>query len=203
MALAALYCTTLPLPVLLVHSLSSLFLSLVSHTGWWWMTATGLSWPVGLMLYLSRSPRCHSSFCSCVEDTACFSLCSRINFTHQSHPRPLPPALSISCSVSISSECQYSAACGKVSWLFSSLSFLVSTRPFSKCAEILTHMFSPRLIFSFNYFHSQRCFVKVPFGSCHCPFLTLSFALSCHLTVRISFPLQQYYTPSLYYYFFT
>lgn len=99
------------------------------------MTATGF-FP-GAHAVLEPFPRCYSPFCSCVEDTAGFSLCSLINFTHQSHPRPLSPALSISYSVSISSECQFSPAYGKVSvFFFSSLSYLVSTSSHSSIFQL-------------------------------------------------------------------
>lgn len=182
MVLPIYLCSSLPLSVLLVHLLSSLFLFLISHTGWRWMTATGFTWTVHTML--ETFPCCHTPFCSCVEDTPGFSLCSRISFTHQSHPRPASPALTFSYSVSISSLCKWSPACGGYSLPCSSWFPYQSTHPFSYCTKILTHIFCPLLISSLNYFHFLRCFVKLP--------LVPVSALSCRLAVRYSFQSQQY-----------
>lgn len=189
MALPALHCTSLLLSVLLVHSLSLFFSYLILIDGEWLPQV----FPGQLGSRCELFPRCHSPFCSCVEDTAGFSFCSAINFTHQSHPRPPSSSLSVSVSytASISSACKCSPAYGKVSWLFFSLSFLLSTSYHSSIS--LLHWDSDSHILSSSHFFPQLLQLSKVFCQNSFWFLSLSFSYSelvmlsqCHVFFPIT-----------------
>lgn len=147
---------------------------LISHSDRWWMTATGFPGQLGSRCELF--PWCRSPFCSCVEDTAGFSFRSAIKFTHQSHPRPPSSSRSVSYTASISSACKCSPAYGKVSCLFFSLSFFLST--FYHSSISLLHWRSDSHILSCKHFFPQLLQLSKVFCQNSFWFLSSSFSSS-------------------------